>query len=234
MQNQGIALITGANRGLGKQAAMEIADLGWEVVVGTRDAAAGQEIVDTILSLGKSASHITIDISDQDSIRKAAEQLASRIDHIDALLNNAGILLDEEESILETTPDKLLESFRINAVGPALVAAAFTPLLSKADSPRIVNVSSGAGQLCDMESWAPAYSISKTALNAVTRQLASTLRSDSISVNCVCPGWCRTDMGGPQATRSPEEGVNTIVWLATEAPHDWTGMFFRDRAEIPW
>jgi NAD(P)-dependent dehydrogenase (short-subunit alcohol dehydrogenase family) len=108
------------------------------------------------------------------------------------------------------------------------------PLLRKSASPRIINVSSGAGQLTDMGTWAPAYSISKTALNGVTGQFAAALKKDHIAVNAVCPGWVRTAMGGDEAPRSVEEGADTIVWLATSAPQSLTGQFIKDRKPIPW
>ncbi|MDP9291401.1 MAG: SDR family NAD(P)-dependent oxidoreductase, partial [Verrucomicrobiota bacterium] len=121
-----------------------------------------------------------------------------------------------------------------NTVGPLLVTQAFLPLLKKSKSSRVINVSSGAGQLNDMEAWAPAYSISKTALNAVTRQFAWLWKDDGIAVNCICPGWVRTDMGGSDATRSVEQGADTVTWLATDAPQKLTGRFLRDRKEIDW
>jgi len=122
---------------------------------------------------------------------------------------------------------------RTNTLGALLLAQAFVPFLKKSDAPRIVNVSSGGGQLADgADGWAPAYCISKTALNGVTVQLAAAL--PKFAVNSVCPGWVRTDMGGASATRSVAEGASGVVWLASEAPHSMTGKFFRDRKVIPW
>src|SRR5262249_33974950 len=125
-----------------------------------------------------------------------------------------------------------LREFTTNALGPLRVVQAFHPLLSKSTGARVINVSSGIGQLSSTGTWAPAYGISKTALNAVTAQLAAAM--SGIPVNSVCPGWVRTDMGGPNAERSVEQGADTIVWLATDAPHALTGQFFRDRKVIPW
>src|SRR6266487_2091778 len=118
-------------------------------------------------------------------------------------------------------------------LGALLVSQAFVPFLKKSDAPRIVNVSSGGGQLADgADGWAPAYCISKTALNGVTVQLAAAL--PKFAINSVCPGWVRTDMGGTNATRSIAEGASGIVWLAADAPQDQTSKFFRDRKVIPW
>lgn len=149
------------------------------------------------------------------------------------LINNAGILLDEDKSALTLTPEIFENTLRTNTLGPWLVTQAFAPLLAKGREPRVVNVSSGGGQLEDgADGWAPAYCVSKTALNGVTVQLAAAL--PKVAVNSVCPGWVRTEMGGENATRSIAEGAATIVWLATDAPQDLTGKFIKDRKVIPW
>ncbi len=150
------------------------------------------------------------------------------------LVNNAGILDDDDLSIFDLDPQRLRRMFETNTIGALLVTQVFLPLLRKSQSGRIINVSSGAGQLTGMGTWAPAYSISKTALNGVTGQFAAALADSKIAVNSVCPGWVRTDMGGRQAPRSVEEGADTIVWLAAEAPQTMTGLFVRDRKPIPW
>jgi len=118
--------------------------------------------------------------------------------------------------------------------GPLLTTQAFLPLLKKSAAASVINMSSGLGQLSDMADTYPAYSISKTSLNAVTRQFAATLRDAKITVNSVCPGWVKTDMGGPNAPRTVQQGADTVTWLATEAPRDLTGQFLRDRNVIPW
>ena len=167
------------------------------------------------------------------SIHAAATEFAKSAHHLDVLVNNAGILLEKDESVLEITPAIFETTLRTNALGPLLVAQAFKSLLQKSRAPRIVNVSSGSGQLTDgADGWAPAYSISKTALNGVTVQLAAAL--PDFAINSVCPGWVRTDMGGSNATRSVEQGAAGIVWLATDAPQNLTGKFLRDRKVIPW
>jgi NAD(P)-dependent dehydrogenase (short-subunit alcohol dehydrogenase family) len=232
MRNPKTALVTGANKGIGFEVARELAHLGLRVFLGARDVKAGRAAAD---KLGKdgNVSFLEIDISKEESIRRAAEELARQSNYLDVLVNNAGILLDEDKSALTLTADIFEKTLRTNTLGPWLVAEAFTPLLQKSGQPRIVNVSSGGGQLEDgADGWAPAYCVSKTALNGVTVQLAATL--PKFAVNSVCPGWVRTEMGGENATRSVAEGAATIVWLATDAPHDLTGKFVKDRKVIPW
>ena len=174
-----------------------------------------------------------LDVSNPESIQHAANEFGKQSDRLDALINNAGILLDDDKDILTITPELFESTLRTNTLGALLMAEAFVPLLKKSNAPRIVNVSSGGGQLADgADGWAPGYCISKTALNGVTIQLAAAL--PKFAVNSVCPGWVRTDMGGSNATRSVAEGASGIVWLAAEAPQDETGKFWRDRKVIPW
>jgi NAD(P)-dependent dehydrogenase (short-subunit alcohol dehydrogenase family) len=230
-----IALVTGANRGIGFEVARELARQGFTVFIGARDTKAGRAAAEKLQGEG-GTSEITaleIDIADAESIRRAAEEFSRHADHLDVLVNNAGICLDEDKDILKISAVTFERTLRTNTLGPLLVAQAFVPLLQKSDAPRIVNVSSGGGQLADgADGWAPAYCISKTALNGVTAQLAAAL--PKFAVNSVCPGWVRTEMGGSDGTRSVAEGAAGIVWLATEAPKEETGKFWRDRKVIPW
>jgi NAD(P)-dependent dehydrogenase (short-subunit alcohol dehydrogenase family) len=232
MRNQKTALVTGANKGIGFEVARELARLGLRVFLGARNEEAGRAAADK-LSKENSVSFLEIDVSDAGSIQRAADELARQTDQLDVLINNAGILLDEDKDALSVSAEIFETTMRTNTLGPWLVAKAFLPLLEKSSAPRIVNVSSGGGQLEDgADGWAPAYCVSKTALNGVTVQLAAAL--PKFAVNSVCPGWVRTDMGGENATRSVAEGAATIVWLATDAPHDLTGKFVKDRKVIPW
>jgi NAD(P)-dependent dehydrogenase (short-subunit alcohol dehydrogenase family) len=225
-----VALVTGANKGIGFEVARQLAKKGFHVFIGARNEKAGREAARKI---GERATFLKIDVSDPASIRAAAKEFGQTADHLDVLVNNAGILFDEDKAALTITPEIFETTMRTNTLGPLLVAAAFQPALAKSSAPRIVNVSSGGGQLTDgADGWAPGYCISKTALNGVTVQLAAAL--PKFAVNSVCPGWVRTDMGGSGATRSVEEGADTIVWLATEAPQKLTGKFLRDRKPIPW
>lgn len=230
MVQTGIALVTGANKGIGLEVVRQLAQRGWQVFLTARQRQAGEKAAAGIA--GK-VEFLELDVTKEASIAKAAKELSKRVDYLDVLVNNAGILdKKKDESILEISSDLLLGTLTTNTLGPLLVARAFVPLLSKSRAPRIINVSSTGGQLSTMETWAPAYSISKTALNAVTRQLSGAL--PAIAVNSVCPGWVRTDMGGSTAPRSVEQGANTIVWLATEAPQKLTGKFLSERKPIDW
>jgi NAD(P)-dependent dehydrogenase (short-subunit alcohol dehydrogenase family) len=237
-RRQKIALVTGANKGIGFEVVRQLRREGFRVFLGARDEKAGRAAADKLNSETKNpgtaqASFLQIDISDPDSIRSAAEEFGKQSDRLDALINNAGILLDDDKDILNCSPEIFETTLRTNTLGALLVSQAFVPFLKKSDAPRIVNVSSGGGQLDGgADGWAPAYCISKTALNGVTVQLAAAL--PNFAVNSVCPGWVRTDMGGSNATRSVAEGGSGIVWLAAEAPQKETAKFWRDRKIIPW
>ena len=232
MRNQKTAFVTGANKGIGFEVVRELARMDFRVFLGARNAKAGRAAAEKLNNKG-SVTFIEIDISKVDSIRRAADELGRQTDHLDVLVNNAGILLDDDKNALTLTPEIFETTLRTNALGPWLVAETFVPLLKKSSEPSIVNVSSGGGQLEDgADGWAPCYCVSKTALNGVTVQLAAAL--PKFAVNSVCPGWVRTDMGGENAIRSVAEGAATIVWLATDAPQNLTGKFVKDRKVIPW
>jgi len=228
-----IALVTGANKGIGREVAHQLAAKGFHVFIGARNRSAGRKAADEIAKKGGEATFLEIDVSDNNSVAAAAREFAKASDHLDVLVNNAGIIVDGDDAILEINDELLRKTLETNTLGALRVIRAFVPLLAKSKAPRVINVSSGGGQLTGgADGWSPAYCISKTALNGVTSQLAAAL--PKFAINSVCPGWVRTDMGGRNATRSVEEGADTIVWLASEAPQDLTGKFLRDRKEIPW
>ena len=237
-KEQRIALVTGANKGIGFEVVRQLARKGFHVFLGARDEKAGKAAVQKLNKEGEKEDYgeitvLKIDVSKPDSIRSAAEEFSRKSDRLDTLVNNAGILLDDDKDVLTTTPEIFETTLRTNTLGALLVSQAFVPFLKKSDAPRIVNISSSGGQLTDgADGWAPAYCTSKTALNGVTIQLAAAL--PKFAVNSVCPGWVRTDMGGSNATRSVLEGAAGVVWLASEAPHSMTAKFFRDRKVIPW
>lgn len=227
-----IALVTGANKGIGFEVSRQLARKGFHVFLGARDARAGKAAAGKLTEDGQ-VTFLEIDVSKPESVKRAAEEFARAVDHLDSLVNNAGILLEDDKDALKITPEIFETTLRTNTLGPILVTEAFFPFLKKSKAPRIVNVSSGGGQLSDgADGWAPAYCISKTALNGVTSQVAAAL--PAFAVNSVCPGWVRTDMGGTNATRSLGEGAAGIVWLAADAPQNETGKFWRDRKVIPW
>src|SRR5919201_2257078 len=244
VKEQRVALVTGANKGIGFEVVRQLARKGFRVFLGARNENAGQAGAEKLNREAEKEGYakrqsrvavtfIKIDVSKPESIRRAAEQFSRHSDRLDVLVNNAGILLDDDDDVLAITPEAFETTLRTNTLGALLVAQGFVPFLKKSDAPRVVNVSSGGGQLeGGADGWAPAYCISKTALNAVTVQLAAGL--PKFAVNSVCPGWVRTDMGGANATRSIAEGAAGIVWLAAEASQRETGKFFRDRKIIPW
>ncbi|RYD83423.1 MAG: SDR family NAD(P)-dependent oxidoreductase [Verrucomicrobiaceae bacterium] len=210
--------------------ARQLAARGFRVYVGARNREAGEKAVE---ALGGNVQLLHLDVASEESIQNAVHELNSQTDKLDVLVNNAGIVLDYDKSLFDLTADTLRKTLETNLFGALLVSQAVMPLMRKSATPRIVNVSSGAGQLSgELQSWAPGYSISKTALNALTEQLAAAL--PKFAVNSVCPGWVRTDMGGPNATRSVEEGADTIVWLAADASQELTGKNIRDRQVIEW
>jgi NAD(P)-dependent dehydrogenase (short-subunit alcohol dehydrogenase family) len=227
-----IALVTGANKGIGFEVARDLARKGFHVFLGARDEKAGRAAEEKLRKEGE-VTFLKIDVANKESVERAAEDLSRQADHLDSLVNNAGICLDEDKDVVKISADTFEKTLRTNTLGPLLVSQAFVPLLKKSSAPRIVNVSSGGGQLADgADGWAPAYCISKTALNGITSQLAAAL--PEFAVNSVCPGWVRTDMGGSNASRSVAEGAAGIVWLASDAPQKETGKFWRDRKVIPW
>jgi len=227
------ALITGANKGIGYEVARQLAAKGFHVFVGARNAMAGRKATAEIAKKCGKGTFLEIDVADEDSVTTAAREFSNIEDRLDVLVNNAGIIADGDKAILEISDDLFRKTLETNTLGALRVTRAFVPLLRKSKAPRVINVSSGGGQLTGgADGWAPAYCISKTALNGVTVQLAAAL--PKFTVNSVCPGWVRTEMGGENASRSVEEGADTIVWLASEAPQDLTGKFLRDRKEIPW
>ena len=235
-RNPKIAFVTGANKGIGFEVARQLAREGFRVFLGARNEKAGEAAAKKLNQEGKdrgNVSFLEIDVSNPDSVKRAAEQFGKQADRLDALINNAGILLDDDKDVLTLAFDLFERTLRTNTLGALLVSQAFAPFLRRSDKPRIVNVSSGGGQLTDgADGWAPGYCISKTALNGVTVQLAAAL--PGFAVNSVCPGWVRTDMGGANATRSVAEGASGIVWLAAEAPQSLSGKFLRDRKTIAW
>ena len=233
MSEQRTALVTGANRGIGHEVCRQLAGRGYRVILTARDRARGDAAAARLKADGD-VTPAVLDVTDPRSSRALAAELERRGVRVDLLVNNAAVLIGESRPVLQTTVDDLRATFETNLFGAVSVSAAFVPGMIARKYGRVVNVSSQAGQLASIGTYAPAYSMSKSALNAFTRQLAAATRGTGVLVNSACPGWVRTDMGGPGATRSVEEGADTIVWLATLPGNGPTGGFFRDRRAIDW
>ena len=219
-----VALVSGASRGIGAEIARELAaSHGFLVYAGARRTA------DVVAADG--VEPVELDVTDQATIEAARERIEAEAGRLDSLVNNAGVY-GEPVGAADYDLDDAHRVLEVNTFGPWRLIESFLPLLRDSSQPRIVNVSSGAGQLSDMNGGRAAYRVSKAGLNALTRTLASDERW--VKVNTMCPGWVRTDMGGSGATRSVEEGADTAVWLATLPDDGPSGGFFRDRKPIPW
>ena len=228
-----VILITGSNKGIGYEIAKQCGKLGFHVIISGRDKNRLESALEKLLKEKIDVESLLLDVSNQESIEKAALQFASGKFKIDVLVNNAGVMIKGDHSLLEADENILSESINTNSLGPLKVIKAFLPFMQSPG--RIIMISSGGAVLNgNVAGWSPAYCVSKTLLNAITKQLASELENKNISVNAVCPGWVRTDLGGAGATRSVEKGAETSVWLANEAPQGITGRFLRDKAEILW
>ena len=175
-----------------------------------------------------------MDVSDDMSIDKAAQVYGKRGDALDVLINNAGIYPDENVDILTIPREQLVKTFQTNTFGPLSVTRAFLPFLKRSGAARIINISSGYGEIEGLSEKVPSYCLSKLTLNGITIMLDQALRSEGVAVYVMSPGWVRTDMGGANASRSVEEGADTAVWLAIDAPQHLSGKFFRDRKVIGW
>lgn len=229
-----VALVTGANRGMGLETARQLLRRGLRVVLTGRDEAATERARIGFGDLARDAIAVGMDVTDVASIDAARRTIQQLLGPVDVLVNNAAVLLNEHDDALSIPLEAFRRTMEANLFGAIEVCRAFVPSMAERGYGRIVNVSSGAGQLSTLSTYAPAYSISKVALNAFTRILAETYRTSGILVNAVDPGWVRTDMGGPGAPRSVERGVETTVWLATLDDNGPTGGFFRDRRRIEW
>ena len=241
--DQRVALVTGANRGLGFAISRQLAQKGIAVVLAVRDPEKGQAARERLNRQGLESVHVqALDVTDVNSIHCALEQIKNSFGKLDILVNNAGIVIDDRATILDITPDVLQQTLQTNFYGPLVLCQCCIPLMRAGRYGRIVNISSTLGSLTDMVdfnspysgSQTPAYRLSKTILNGLTALVAREVKNDNILVNSVCPGWIRTDMGGNQAPLSAEQGADTPVWLATLEDTGPSGGFFRDREQIAW
>jgi NAD(P)-dependent dehydrogenase (short-subunit alcohol dehydrogenase family) len=226
----GVALVTGANRGIGREVSRQLAQRGYEVLLSARDGEAATATAEEIArATGATVRPLTLDVADADSIERAAEHVSRDPGRLDALVNNAGIGSDFGVSGAAPDFEAIETALRTNFYGAYRLTIALLGLLRQSASPRIVNVSSGMGGVAEMGGWSPGYRVSKAALNAMTRILSTELESEGFLVNSACPGFVATDMGGPMgATKTVEDGAAGVVWLATLPDDGPTGGFFRD------
>lgn len=230
-----IALVTGANRGIGLEIVKHLARLGMITVIGVRDVAKGKQAAESLRTEGLDAPVVQLDVADAESARAGFAEIMRMFGRLDVLVNNAGVLLDSDTTLIATGDDVVAATFITNVLGPLRMMQLALPGMVERGYGRVVNMSSGMGQLSDMGGGHPAYRLSKTALNALTRVgAAETAATPNVKINSVCPGWVKTGMGGANATRTPAEGADTAVWLATLPDDGPTGGFFRDRKPIPW
>jgi NAD(P)-dependent dehydrogenase (short-subunit alcohol dehydrogenase family) len=224
------ALVTGGNRGIGLEACRQLASAGMSVVLAARDTYRGQEAAQKLRDEGLDVISERLDVANSQSVKVCAQRLAEAGVEVNVLVNNAGVYPTQGVfSVSEETFEMALE---VNTLGALRTCQAFVPTMLQRKYGRVVNVSSGGGSFG--EGLGPAaYAVSKAALNVLTVKVAQAAQGD-VKVNAMCPGWVRTDMGGSGAPRSPEEAVDTLVWLATLAEDGPNGGFFRDRKTIPW
>jgi NAD(P)-dependent dehydrogenase (short-subunit alcohol dehydrogenase family) len=228
-----VIVVTGGNRGIGFEICRQLASRGAQIVLTARNAEAGREAVEKLDTQKLTAQFHPLDVTNSESAGALRDFLARTFGRLDVLINNAGIISDDEASGLEVKLSSVRDTLETNTLGPLQLSQTLVPLLKRSRAGRIVNMSSGMGALSDMSGGYAAYRISKAALNAVTGILAAELRG-AVAVNSMCPGWVRTDMGGANAERDVSQGADTAVWLALDAPQDLSGKFLRDRKVIPW
>lgn len=229
-----IALVTGGNRGIGFEICRGLGRLGMQVILAARVPEEGMRASAALQTEGLAVSWLEMDLRDPECVRRAASAALEQFGRVDVLVNNAGLYLDEDQSVFNLPLEVFNETMAVNLTGPLLLCQALVPGMKNRNYGRVVNVSSEMGQLHGMGGYTAAYRISKAALNALTGVLAAEARSSNIKVNSVCPGWVRTRMGGASAPRSPEQGADTAIWLATLPDNGPTGGFFKERHQINW
>jgi NAD(P)-dependent dehydrogenase (short-subunit alcohol dehydrogenase family) len=231
MENGRLALVSGGNRGIGLEVCRQLAEREITVVMGSRDEEQGRAAA---AKLPDGVFVYQLDVADPESVERLARSVEEDFGRLDILVNNAAISNDEGQSGVDADLDRVKEALEANLFGAWRLCELAIPLMKSNGYGRIVNVSTGLASLEDMGGGSPGYRVSKTALNVLTRILASELRGSGILVNAVNPGWVQTDMGGSGATRTVEEGAEALVWAATLPNNGPTGGFFRDRERVAW
>ncbi|MET0064624.1 MAG: SDR family oxidoreductase [Candidatus Thiodiazotropha endolucinida] len=237
MTDKSVAIVTGANRGLGLETSRQLARLGHHVLMTSRNEVDGQAAQQMLLNEGLDVSYHPLDVRSEASVLALVQHFRQHHKRLQILINNAGIFPDPSpedsaSSIFNADIENVLNGFDTNTLGPLRLCQALIPLMDGEGC--VVNVSSGMGQLSEMGGCCPSYRLSKTALNALTRIFSEELKQTQIKINSICPGWVRTDMGGKEATLSIPEGVEGIIWAATLADDGPSGGFFRFGKPIEW
>jgi NAD(P)-dependent dehydrogenase (short-subunit alcohol dehydrogenase family) len=230
-----LAVVTGSNRGIGFEVSRQLARKGLQVILTSRDARKGLQAQKALAKEGIEVLHHELDVTDRKSVAALAGYLRKQHGRVDVLVNNAGVSIDRySTSVLDEKDEAFRATLETNFFGALHMCQALVPVMRRHRYGRVVNLSSGMGQLAEMGDGNAAYRMSKTALNALTRMMAAATADDNILVNAMCPGWVRTDMGGAEAPRGVAKGAETAVWLALLPDGGPTGGFFRDRKVIPW
>ncbi len=229
-----VAVVTGANRGLGLETCRQLAGRGYHVILTSRNEHGGEAAAQRLAKTAGKITYHPLDVLSDDSVARLRDFILNEIGRVDVLVNNAAVYVDAGRSVLNVELEVFHLTMNTNTFGPLRLCRAFVPLMMKQNYGRIVNVSSSMGQLSTMADGTSAYRLSKVALNALTLIVANAVRGRDILVNAVDPGWVKTDMGGRRAPRSVEDGADTIVWLATLPKGGPSGGFFRDRSAIEW
>jgi NAD(P)-dependent dehydrogenase (short-subunit alcohol dehydrogenase family) len=232
-EDRPVAVVTGANRGIGREVVRRLAGEGWLAVLGARDPARGAAAAAELGGRDAGVVACALDVASEPSVAAAARFVAGELGRCDALVNNAAIDYDTDARATTADLARVHRALETNLFGAWRTALAFLPLLRRSPHPRLVNVSSGSGSLSSMGAGTPAYAVSKAALNALTRILAAELRADRVLVNAVCPGWVATDMGGAGG-RSVGEGAESVLWAVRLADDGPSGGFFRDGRAVEW
>jgi NAD(P)-dependent dehydrogenase (short-subunit alcohol dehydrogenase family) len=227
-----IIVVTGAYKGIGFEITRQLAKAGHTLVLTARTLDKANKAAETLLKSGFKVHPYQLDVTDSESIQSFHDDMHEYFGKIDVLINNAGILMKDDHDLLDMDKDTYRKTIAANAEGPLMLTQKLVDLFIPGSS--VINISSGGGSMSDpVGGWSPAYCISKSYLNAITRHLAYYLADKGVKVNAMDPGWVRTDMGGASAPGSVEEGADTAVWLAT-IDKPGTGLFYRDRRSIPW
>jgi NAD(P)-dependent dehydrogenase (short-subunit alcohol dehydrogenase family) len=234
MNTPKIALVTGANRGIGMECCRQLAEQGHTVILTSRDQQKGQQAAAKLQKQFDQVSYHQLDVNEPESIGRLRDWVADTYGRLDILINNAAINYDSGKRASTVDLEEVRRTLDINLFGPWRMCQALLPLMKKHGYGRIVNVSSGSGMLSGMGADTPSYSVSKAALNVLTIKLAAENPGSNLLINAVCPGWVRTDMGGSAAPRSVEQGAQSVLWAALLPEDGPTGGFFRDGKRLEW